>query len=79
MGNRYKKYVCQNAWAEYVAQKSACSKSVWGGKHTCDTHIIHFLYTRAALAWYKKETTSLRNEKLKATELQRLKNRGKKG
>ena len=36
------------------------------------------VYARAALVW-TEEKRSLRNEKLKQTELHRLKNRGKKG
>ena len=69
----YKKYVHQNVWAKL--------RKVGFGqlKPTCDTHII--LYARAALAWMKKKPKNVHLEmiNLKQTELQRLKNRGKKG
>ena len=51
-------------------------------KPTCDILIIHFYFTRAALAWTKKKpkiNVHLEMRNLKQTELQRLKNRGKKG
>ena len=66
-GDPYRKYVCQNAWAELRATNMHMLKVRL--KPTCDTHIIHFdLNDRAALAWIKKKPKirSLRNEKLKA-------------
>ena len=47
-------------------------------KPTCNTRVIHLdYYARAALAWMKRNVHfEMRN--LKQTELQRLKNRGKK-
>ena len=51
------------------------------GRLNSDTRVIHFLYARA-LAWTKKKlkkSIHLEMRNLKLTELQRLKNRGKKG
>ena len=66
----------------YVAQTSACSKSVWGSKIRPVTPelFISTIYARAALAWAeKKHKVHLEMGNLKQTELKRLKNRGKKG
>ena len=71
----------------YVAQKPACSKSVWGGGGgvnrpvTLVLFISTTVYARAALAWMKKKPNKnvhLEMRNLKQTELQRQKNRGKK-
>ena len=60
-------------------KRAHAQSQIWAVKtdllHPCYSFL---LYARAALARTKKKR-SLRNGKLKQTELQRLKNRGKKG
>ena len=42
----YKKYVCQNVWAELHGPNTHMFKVSFGWlKLTCDTRIIHFNYT----------------------------------
>ena len=75
----------------YVGMSVVCQINCVGGvtwtKHAhaqsqvLGTRVIHFLYARA-LAWTKKKpkkSVHLEMRNLKLTELQRLKNRGKKG
>ena len=65
---------------DYVAQTCTCSKSVLGIKNRPVTPVLFI--SRTALAWTKKKPKKnihLEMRNLKQTELQRLKNRGKKG
>ena len=48
-------------------------------KPTCETHVIHFDYTLEQLYHGRKRNVRLEMRNLKQAELQRLKNRGKKG
>ena len=77
--NMYAKMRGQN----YMAQTCACSNSVLGSYNRPVTPVLFIstIYARAALAWMKKKPKKVHLEmrNLKQTELQRLKNRGKKG
>ena len=77
--------VCMSWYAKvrrqnYMAQKRACSKSNFGRlKPTWETHVIHFDYTLEQLYHGRKRNVRLEMRNVKQAELQRLKNRGKKG
>ena len=53
-------------------------KVILGGKD-CDTRVIYFDYALEQLLHGRKRNVHLEMRNLKQTELQRLKNRGKKG
>ena len=73
--------VCQINCVGGITWPKRMLKVFWGAvKPVTPTRVIHFLYARA-LAWTKEAEKSVHLEmrNLKLTELQRLKNRGKKG
>ena len=81
VGLSTKKYVCHNAWAELRGPNTCMLKISLGQLKPilCHPYYSFLLYARAALAWTKKNVQLENNDKVKQTELDRLKNRGKKG
>ena len=82
-GNPYKKYVCQKSVGGITWPKNAHAQSQLGAVNRSVTPVL-FISTnaRAALAWMKKKPNKnvhLEMRNLKQMELQRPKNRGKKG